>query len=186
MLSPCALECGQLHVGTLDPELLGALIPDARLVGIGLDAVRADLVDRFLVVGGREHQRRLPAAGLGRAAEIGPGAGEIADIDHLLAMRNEILDAVALVRAKDQRRFGSLRNVEPGRGAGQDRAVRSHQLDAKIGRAGSRFRQPELEIADLIRRHIPLRGAIGPALREGDPFRYRPDGDHAACRQRLG
>ena len=86
MLRPCALERRELRVGALDPELLGALVPDARLLGIGLDAVRADLVDELLVVGGAEHQRRLAAARLGRALEIGAGAGEIADIDHLLAV----------------------------------------------------------------------------------------------------
>ena len=98
MLRPCALERGELGVAVVDPELLRALVPgDARSVGIGLDALRADFVDEVLIVGRRDHQRRLAAARLGRAAEIGAGAGEIADIDHLLAMGDEILDAVALV-----------------------------------------------------------------------------------------
>ena len=111
---PCALELGELGVAAFDPELLRALVPGARLVGIGLDAMRADLVDEGLVVGRPDHQRRLAAAGLRRALEIGAGAGEIADIDHLLAMGDEIVDAAALAGAEDQRRLGVGRDVEPG------------------------------------------------------------------------
>ena len=64
-------------------------------------------------------------------------------------------------------------------------AVGGHQLDAQVGAAAGRFRQPEVQIADLVGPQIPLGGAVGTPLREAGARGHGADGDHAARRQRA-
>ena len=92
----------------------------------------AEVVDKGWIVSVAKGQGGIGAACFRCSPEISSGACEIADIDHLLTVRHEIGNAVALVGAENERGPRIRGNIDPGRGARQYRAVGRHEFDAQI------------------------------------------------------
>src|SRR4029078_9102768 len=182
-IGPFPGEFSELCVGISNAELLRALVPVARLLGIGLDPLCADFLDEGRIIAGAEKQCGLAAAGLDRALEIGARASEIADLDHLLTVLDKILDAVALFGAQNQRGARVFRDVKPGRRACERRAICADKLDAHVGALGGALLQRDSQVAALVGRQAPFRRPLGPPLREGGALRDPAARDEASCRE---
>jgi hypothetical protein len=104
---------------------------------------------------------------------------------HPLKCDDEIVDAVALVGAEDQRRARILGDVEPGRRARKRGAVGAHKLDAHIGACGRALRQMDPQVADLLRSQAPFGRPVGSPLRESRAWRDRTNGDDASRREHI-
>ena len=161
-----------LSVGILVAKRLGSLVPDARLLGVRLDPLRADLLDEGGIVGGADRERRLGAAGFRRALEVGTGAWEISDLHHLAAVLDQLGDTRGVAWARSAPSW-DLPRCRASCLRSDHAAVSRDDGDVKRPLTACAGRQGQPQIVGLIGPETPFRvaerTARGEARTSGSP-----------------
>src|SRR6478735_7799914 len=107
-------------------KLPSTLVPRSCFRQVSLDSLHTYVTYEFGIVGGSESERRIGASGFRCTLEIAPGSGKIADIDHLLPMRDQARNEFLFLGPRDR----GVSYIELRGGTDDGTAVGCNQCDA--------------------------------------------------------
>jgi hypothetical protein len=120
------LELFKLFLCGHRTKLPSTLVPRSCFRQVSLDSLHTYITYEFGIVGGSESERRIGASGFRRTLEIAPGSRKLADIDHLLPMRDQAGNEFLFLGPRDL----VVSYIELRGGTRDGSAVSSNQFDA--------------------------------------------------------
>src|SRR6476619_1879796 len=122
----CMFEVFKFFLCGHRTKLPSAFVPRSCFRRVSLDSLHTYIAYEFGIVGGSERERRIGASGFRRTLEIAPGSGKIADIDHLLPMRDQARNEFLFLGPRNR----GVSYIELRGGTDDGTAVGSNQCDA--------------------------------------------------------
>ena len=119
------LELFELFLCGHRTKLPSALVPCSCFRQVSFDSPRTYVTYEIGIVSGSESERRIGASRFRRTLEIAPGSSKIADIDHLLSMRDQTRNEFLFIGPRKP----GVSYIELGCSTGDGSAVGSNKCD---------------------------------------------------------